>query len=164
MTDIILCELNKKIRFFLSAFIIVLSMGVGVGIVYIFSTTGFNPAGTEEHFAGSDAGEFEILEKYPKSFEGMLLTTHTHLVSFSIIFLILGVMFQFNSVITGVWKNVLIIEPLIATITTFGALWGLRYFHPVFSYVVILSGILMYLSFILMVSVLLYDLLIKKSV
>ena len=73
-------------------------------------------------------------------------------------------MFQFNSVITGIWKNILIIEPLIATITTFGALWGLRYFHPVFSYVVILSGILMYLSFILMVSVLLYDLLIKKSV
>ena len=63
MTDIKLCELNKKIRFFLSAFIIVLSMGVGVGIVYIYSTTGFNPVGTEEHFAGSDAGEFEILEK-----------------------------------------------------------------------------------------------------
>ncbi len=163
MNNFKLCDLEKGIRVFLSAFIIVITLGVSVGLVYVYSTTGINPGGTEEQYAGSEPGEFEIPEKYPKSFEGMLLTTHTHLIAFAVIFLLMGGLFQFNSIISGNWKNILIIEPFVATLTTFGSLWGIRYGYPVFSYVTILSGCMMYLSFFILVLILLYDLIVKKT-
>ena len=163
MNDFKLCALDRGIQVFLSAFIIVITLGVSVGLVYVYSTTGINPGGTEEQYAGSEPGEFEIPEKYPKSFEGMLLTTHTHLIAFSVIFFLLGGLFQFNSIISGTWKIFFIIEPFIAIVTTFGSLWGIRYVHPAFSYITIFSGCMMYLSFFILVLILLYDLIIKKN-
>ncbi len=161
MTEIQLHKLDRGLRWFLSAFLLVLSIGVSVGLVYVCTTTEINPQGTVEHYAGSDTDEFYIPEKYPKSLEAMLLMTHTHIISFAIIFVLLGALFHFNSMVTGKWKTVIMIEPLIATLVTFCSIWGIRYCHPSFAYLTILSGILMYLSFYLMSIILLYDLLIK---
>ncbi len=161
MTEIQLHKLDRGLRWFLSAFLLVLSIGVSVGLVYVCTTTEINPQGTVEHYAGSDTDEFDIPEKYPKSLEAMLLMTHTHIISFAIIFVLLGALFHFNSMVTGKWKTVIMIEPLIATLVTFGSIWGIRYYHPSFAYLTILSGTLMYLSFYLMTAILLYDLIIK---
>lgn len=161
MTEIQLHKLNRGLRLFLSAFLLVLSIGVSVGLVYVCTTTDIKLQGTAEHYAGSDTDEFDIPEKYPKSFEAMLLTTHTHIISFAVIFVLLGALFHFNSMVTGKWKTVIMIEPLIATLVTFVSIWGIRYCHLSFAYLTILSGTLMYLSFYLMTVILLYDLIIK---
>ncbi len=154
---------NKlKLLCFLTVFNI--TVGVGVGLYYVGYTTQYSSIGTSEHFAGSKVSDdFDIPDKYPKPFSELLNTTHTHVISMTFIFLIIGGIFYFNSIITGSMKTILIIEPFISIIVTFGGIWLVRFIHPGFSYLVILSGILMYLSFIIMASTIFYELSIKSS-
>lgn len=154
---------NKlKLLCFLTVFNI--TVGVGVGLYYVGYTTQYSSIGTSEHFAGSKVSDdFDIPDKYPKPFTELLNTTHTHVISLTFIFLIIGGIFYFNSIITGSMKTILIIEPFISIIVTFGGIWLVRFIHPGFSYLVILSGILMYLSFIIMASTIFYELSIKSS-
>ena len=139
-----------------------LTIGVGVGLYYVGYTTQYSSTGTSEHFAGSQVNDdFDIPDKYPKPLSELLNTTHTHIISMTFIFLIIGCIFYFNSIITGSMKTILIVEPFISIIVTFGGIWFVRFFHPGFSYLVILSGILMYLSFFIMATTIFYELTIK---
>ena len=159
-----LFELPEKVRYFLSAFLMVMTIGVTVGLVYVNQTTGLSGKGTTEHYAGSALeDDMDIPEKYPKEIEGMLLTTHTHLISFSFIFFFLGALFYMNSILTGGWKTFIMIEPFVSVLGTFGSIWGIRYLSPSFSMATMVFGILTYLTFYLMVSVCIYDLLLKKD-
>jgi len=140
-----------------------MSLGVSLGLVYVYETTEMTSGGTEEHYTGSALNDdMDIPEKYPKELESMLLTTHTHLISFSFIFFFLGLIFYMNSTITGGWKTFIIIEPFISVLITFGSIWGVRYSSLIYSNYIILFGILTYLSFYLMVAMSLYELLVKK--
>ena len=151
---------NLKVFCFLT--ILNLTIGVGVGLYYVGYTTQYSSTGTSEHFAGSKVSdEFDIPDKYPKPFSELLNTTHTHVISMTFIFLIIGAIFYFNSIITGAIKIILIVEPFISIMVTFGGIWLVRFFHPGFSYLVILSGMLMYLSFFIMASTIFYELSIK---
>ena len=159
-----LYEFPKKLRLLCLLTVINLTIGVSVGLYYVGYTTQFSSAGTSEHFAGSKiSAQFDIPDKYPKPISELLNTTHTHVISMTFIFLIIGGIFYFNSIITGSMKTILIIEPFISIIVTFGGIWLVRFIHPGFSYLVILSGILMYLSFIIMASTIFYELSIKSS-
>jgi hypothetical protein len=121
--------------------------------------------GTVERYNGSKVNpdDFEIAEKYPKPISEMLLTTHNHVITFSLIFTAIGLIFYFNSIIGGFWKDFLILEPLISTIITFSSIWGIRYIHESFVYITIVSAVLMYISFYLMSVVLLYELGFKRN-
>ena len=159
-----LYELPQKIKFLCFLTIFNLTIGVGVGLYYVGYTTQYSPSGTSEHFAGSKINaDFDIPDKYPKPFSELLNTTHTHVISMTFIFIITGGIFFFNSIITGSIKTFLIVEPFISIIVTFGGIWLVRFIHPGFSYLVILSGILMYLSFFIMASTIFYELSIKPS-
>ncbi len=141
-----------------------LTIGVGVGLYYVYYTTGLSVEGTSEQFRGSTIdGDFSIPEKYPKPLSELLNTTHTHILSMTFIFVIIGSIFYFNSILTGFVKTFLIIEPFISILTTFGGIWLVRYIHPEFSYLIIASGVLMYVSFFLMAGVIFYELAIKHS-
>ncbi len=158
-----LVDLPQNIKYFLAAFLLLMSLGVSLGLVYVYETTEMTSGGTEEHYTGSTPNDdMDIPEKYPKEFESMLLTTHTHLISFSFIFFFLGLIFYMNSTITGGWKTFIIIEPFISVLITFGSIWGVRYSSLIYSNYIILFGILTYLSFYLMVAMSLYELLVKK--
>ena len=158
-----LVDLPQNIKYFLSAFLLLISLGVTLGLVYVYETTEMTSGGTEEHYTGSALNDdIDIPEKYPKELESMLLTTHTHLISFSFIFFFLGLIFYMNSTITGGWKTFIIIEPFISVLITFGSIWGVRYSSLIYSNYIILFGILTYLSFYLMVAMSLYELLVKK--
>ena len=160
----IIVELPEKVRYFFAAFLLVLTIGVSIGLVYVNRTTAMTADGTTEHYAGSTFGdELDIPDKYPKEIEGMLLTTHTHLISFSFIFFFLGALFYMNSIVTSGWKTFFMIEPFISVLGTFGSIWGIRYYSPSFSIATIVFGILTYLTFYLMVAVCIYDLLLKKD-
>jgi len=158
-----LVDLPQNIKYFLAAFLLLMSLGVTLGLVYVYETTEMTSGGTEEHYTGSALNDdIDIPEKYPKELESMLLTTHTHLISFSFIFFFLGLIFYMNSTITGGWKTFIIIEPFISVLITFGSIWGVRYSSLIYSNYIILFGILTYLSFYLMVAMSLYELLVKK--
>ena len=159
-----LVDLPQKVKYFFSVFLVLMSIGVTIGLIYVYETTEMTAGGTEEHYAGSTLeDDMDIPEKYPKELESMLLTTHTHLISFSFIFFFLGAIFYLNSIITGGWKTFIIIEPFISILITFGSIWGVRYWSIGFSLLIMIFGILTYFTFYLMVAVSLYELLLKKN-
>ena len=159
-----LYELPRKLKLLCFLTVFNITVGLGVGLYYVGYTTQYSPSGTSEHFAGSQVSDdFDIPDKYPKPFSELLNTTHTHVISMTFIFIITGGIFYFNSIITGSIKTFLIVEPFISIIVTFGGIWLVRFIHPGFSYLVILSGILMYLSFFIMASTIFYELSIKHS-
>ena len=159
-----LYELPRKLKLLCFLTVFNITVGLGVGLYYVGYTTQYSPSGTSEHFAGSKiSDDFDIPDKYPKPFSELLNTTHTHVISMTFIFIITGGIFFFNSIITGSIKTFLIVEPFISIIVTFGGIWLVRFIHPGFSYLVILSGILMYLSFFIMASTIFYELSIKPS-
>ena len=154
-------EFPRKLKFLCFLTVFNLTIGVGVGLYYVGYATDYTTTGTSEHYKGSKVDDtFDIPEKYPKPLSELLNTTHTHVIAMTFIFLIIGGIFFFNSIIKGIFKTILIVEPFISIILTFGGIWLIRFINPVFSYLVILSGILMYLSFFIMALTIFYELII----
>jgi hypothetical protein len=157
-------EQNDQVKLLIVAFTICLVVGVSIGLVYIYTTESTSAAGTIEHYRGSNVtGDFDIPDKYPKTFEGMLLTTHTHVIAFAIIFLILGLFWAMNSIVVGWWKLFFLVEPFVSVLITFLSLWGIRYVSDSFSYISMVFGILTYTSFYLMAWIILLDLLNRQK-
>ena len=157
-------EQNDQVKMLILAFSICLVVGVTIGLIYVYETESTSAAGTIEHYRGSDVtGDFDIPEKYPKTFEGMLLITHNHVIAFAIIFLILGLLWAMNSIVVGWWKLFFLVEPFVSVLITFLSLWGIRYVSDSFSYISMVFGILTYTSFYLMAWIILLDLLNRQK-
>ena len=157
-------QLDNSLKYFLSLFLIVLTIGITIGLIYVRSTTNISAEGTVHRYAGSEAkDEFDIPEHYPKPISDMLMTTHNHIISFAMTFGMIGLLFYFNSMIMGTWKFILMAEPLISTIITFGSIWGIRFIAPEFASITMIAGILMYLTYYIMVGIMLYELLLYSE-
>jgi hypothetical protein len=159
-----LYSLEKKLKLFLSAVVLTLSAGVLVGLIYLYETTRLSNSGTIERISGSEVKtEFEIPDNYPKPVSELLITTHNHIIGFTFIFLIIGGLFYFNSMVNNFWKLFLMIEPLISVILTFGSIWGIRFISNDFVYIAIFSSSLIYISYFVMSTIIFYELNFKKS-
>ena len=151
--------LTRELRLFLLLFVIVLTAGVTVGIIYLGSTSEMKMSGIEDHYKGSVVeNEYDIPEKYPRSVKDLLLTTHNHLISLSMVFLLIGGLFSINSMISGKLKWFLIYEPFVSILLTFGGIWGLRFVHPIFLWITAISGVLMYVCYYIMAAVCIWEL------
>ena len=151
-------DLDTTVKIFLSFFLFTILIGIFLGLGFVYYTTDLNIEGTIEHYNGSEILEDEIPEEFPKPLETMILTTHAHVNSFALISLIIGMIFYFNSIIQNKLKLFLMIEPFISTIITFLGLWLLRYVDENFVYIVMISGTLMYLFWIIMILISIYEL------
>ena len=162
--NLTLSGLNRELRIFLLLFIIVLTAGITVGIIYLGSTVEMKLGGIEEHYKGSlVSDEFDIPEKYPRSTKDLLLTTHNHLLSLSLVFLAIGGIFSINSHISGKLKWFLMYEPFISILFTFGGIWGLRFLHSGFLWLVVLSGFLMYACYYVMAGICMRELVTSRK-
>ena len=155
-------DLDSTARIFLSFFLVTMLIGILTGLGYVYYTTNMNADGTIEHYRGSQVLDDEIPEEFPKPLEEMILSTHAHVNSFALISLVIGMIFYFNSLISGIIKLIFMIEPFLSTIITFSSLWLLRYTNQGFVYIVIISSFLMYLFWIVMIITCLYELWRKK--
>tara|TARA_B000000477_G_C6078420_1_gene222035 strand:+ start:687 stop:1175 length:489 start_codon:yes stop_codon:yes gene_type:complete len=162
MSNFKLKNLDSTAKTFLAFFLFTIQIGIVIGIGYIYYTTNLNPEGTIEHYNGSEIVEDDIPEEFPKPLEGMILTTHAHVNSFALISLIIGFIFYFNSIITNKLKLFLMVEPFISTIITFSSIWVMRYLNEHFVYLVMISSLLMYLCWSVMVIISFYEILFKK--
>ena len=151
-------DLSSEIKIALSGFLVIIAIGIFTGLLYINYTTEMSILGTLEEYKGSDVSNFDIPEKFPKEYESMLLITHQHIVSFAFISFILGLIFNFNSLINNRFKKFLIIEPYISIFITFSSMWLMRYFNNNFVYLLIISSTIMYICWYIMILVSLYDL------
>ena len=163
ISKIKLYQLSRVIKILLMLTVLNLTAGVSIGLYYVSNTTHLSLEGTAEQFRGSSVdNNFDIPEKFPKPISELLTTTHNHIISMTFIFFIMGGIFYFNSIITGFWKTFFIAEPFFSILATFGGIWLIRFIHSSFSYLVMVSGVLMYLSFFIMAGAIIYELSSKK--
>jgi len=159
----LLLKLPLEIKFFLASFIIVLSVGYFTGISFLDHTRSDTPAGIQENYLGNEQNPDAIVMKFKKGKGEMLTIVHTHILSISFIFFLIGGILVFADLPKNL-KFFLIIEPFFSIVATFGGIYLMWAGLEWMKYVVMVSGILMTLIFCVSVLILLYQLLFKNEV
>ena len=139
-------ELPKLAKYLLGFFIITLSFGYFVGLRFVQENTNYTTQGIEEQYNGNEKDENAEVMKFKKSEKEIISMVHNHVISMSVIFLLLGAILLLTS-LPQKFKKILIIEPFISIILTFGGIWLMWSGVLWFKYVVIASGILLTLTF-----------------
>ena len=151
----------KELKLLIAAFVIVLSVGFYTGLLFVGETSGAQPNGIEEQYLGNEADEDAEVMKFRKSQREMLTIIHTHILSMSFIFFLLGIILVTTD-LSRKLKIFLLIEPFVSVILTFGGLYVLWTGLSWMRYIVILSGILMTMTFV-MSTIIIFMQLCKKS-
>jgi len=137
----------RYVKQFIAAFLIVLSIGYFTGIQFVRDTDSDHPNGMEENYLGNeDADDVEVM-KFKKGEREMLTILHTHILSISFIFFLLGGLIALTSLPKQL-KAFLMIEPFVSIILTFGGIYLLWKGLLWMKWIVMLSGILMTLVFV----------------
>ena len=143
-------RLPKEVKLLIGAFLVVLSVGYFTGLTFVNDTTENHPQGIQENYLGNEEDlEAEVM-KFKKPEREMLTIIHTHILSMSVIFFLLGGLVSITKSNKNL-KKALMIEPLLSVLFTFGGIYlmwtGLHWMR----YVVVVSGILMTTSFVISV-------------
>ncbi|HER39635.1 MAG TPA: hypothetical protein ENO10_00265, partial [Salinimicrobium catena] len=86
----LLLTLPREIKTFLAVFVIVLSVGYFTGLLFVGQTETTTPAGIEENYLGNEEDLDAEVMKFKKGEREMLTIIHTHVLSMSFIFFLLG--------------------------------------------------------------------------
>lgn len=152
----------KELKLLIGAFIIILSIGFFTGLLFVDETSSINPNGIEEQYLGNESDENAEVMKFKKSDQEMLTLVHNHILSMSIIFFLLGLILS-TTKLNKTLKVILMIEPFVSVILTFGGIYLL--WKGVFwmTYIVMFSGTLMTLSYTLSVLIIFFQLFKKNK-
>lgn len=138
---------SKQVKMLIGAFLVVLSIGFYGSIKFVNLNTGSTPQGIEENYLGNENDEDATVMKFKKSEREILTIIHNHMLSLSVIFLLLGFLVAMTN-LPDKWQTYIMIEPFISVILTFGGIYFLWKGHLWCKYVIVVSGILMTLSFL----------------
>ncbi len=136
-------------------FVIVLTIGYSAGTRFVLETTKGTPDGIEVNYNGNEDQEDADEMVFKKSKREILSIIHSHLLTISVIFLILAILI-YGCPIHPTLKYFLMLEPFISLMTTFGGIYFLWEGVTGFKYIIAISGLLMNLSFFLSSVILLY--------
>ena len=160
--DGLLLKLPSGIKWFIGTFVLVLSVGFSTGLLFVSQTTTATSTGLVENYLGNEEDlEAEVM-KFKKGEREMLTIVHTHILSMSLIFFLLGILVWMTKIPHRL-KMFLTIEPLLSVIFTFGGIYLMWSGLLWMKYVVILSGFLMTSSFGISVIMVLYQLIQKPA-
>lgn len=149
------------VKHFVAVFIVVLSVGYYTGLLFVGQTNTHNPKGIEENYLGNEEEEAVDIMKFKKGEREMLTIIHTHVLSMSFIFFMLGGLVALTS-LPKKWKAFLMIEPFLSVVLTFGGIYLLWSGVLWMKWIVMASGIVMTAVFILTTSLVLIQLYKKK--
>jgi len=153
--------LPKELKLLVIAFIVILSIGFYTGLSFVSETSSANPNGIEEQYLGNESDENAEVMKFKKGKKEMLTLVHTHILSMSMIFFLVGGLLSITK-LNKKLKIALIVEPFISVILTFGGIYLLWKGFIWTKYIVMISGTLMTLTFTISTLIILFQLL-KKS-
>ncbi|WP_338356277.1 hypothetical protein [Yeosuana marina] len=153
--------LPKELKLLIAVFVIVLSIGFFSGLLFVGETSSVDPNGIEEQYLGNEDDENAEVMKFKKSDKEMLSIVHSHILSMSVIFFLLGILISITK-LSGKLKLFLMTEPLLSVLLTFGGLFMLWEGIIWMKYIVMISGTLMTLSFTGSVFIILKQLLKKQ--
>ncbi len=128
---------------------IVQVVGYTTALIFVRHTTGMTPAGAAVRYRGSDPEATEAAMQFSKSFAEMLNITHTHLLSMAAIFVFSGLALALCARPSERWRRVLVVEPFVALLVSFSAMWLMRYVDARFSWLLGLSSSIMAATFYL---------------
>ncbi len=160
--DGLLLKFPREIKWFIATFVLVLSVGFYSGLLFVNETSTSKPSGIEENYLGNEADEDAPIMKFKKSEREMLTIVHTHVLSMSLIFFLMGILIWLLKLPKSL-KLFLTIEPFISVLLTFGGIYLLWLGVLWLKYIVVFSGILMTISFIASSILVLYQLSIKSQ-
>ena len=115
-------QLPKPAKLLVGFFILTLSFGYYTGLRFVNENTNATVNGLEEHYLGNEMDEDAEEMKFKKNEKEIITMVHNHVISMSLIFLVLGAILLITS-IPAKLKKFLIIEPFISIILTFGGIW-----------------------------------------
>ncbi len=156
----LLLSFPKETKIFIASFVVLLSIGFYTGLLFVSETSTASTEGLVENYNGNEDDENAAIMKFKKSEREMLTIVHTHILSMSFIFFLLGSL---------VWmirgpkklKTFLTIEPFLSVLMTFGGIYFLWSGVLWMKYVVIFSGFLMTATFTVSAFLVLYQLTLK---
>jgi hypothetical protein len=123
-------------------------VGYSTGLFFIHHTTGMTPPGVASQYRGTDSTVVsDAAMKFPKSYAEMLNITHTHLLSMAAIFVFSGLALALCERPSERWRRFLVVEPFVALLVSFSAIWLMRYVDGRFSWLLTLSSGIMALTF-----------------
>lgn len=146
--DGVIHQLPRELKVTILIFICTLSIGFYSGLSFVRATTSMGAKGIETHYLGNEEDENAEIMKFKKNKQQMLSVVHNHILSLSVIFFLLAVILSITSIPKRV-KYFLMIEPFVSVFLTFGGLYMLWSGFTWFKYIVIISGTLMTLSFVI---------------
>ena len=154
-------QLPILIRSLIIAFVLVLSIGFYTGLLFVSDTSDVSVSGIEEQYNGNELQQNADIMKFKKSSREMLTIIHTHILSMSLIFFLLGGLLSITR-LNKQLKYFLVLEPFLSVILTFGGIYLMWLGITWMKYIVLISGILMTVSFILSSLIVLYQSICKK--
>ncbi|MBW2961798.1 hypothetical protein [Mesonia aestuariivivens] len=157
-----IAELPKEVKLLIGAFLIVLSAGYFTGFRFVNETTKNTPTGIQENYLGNEEDLEAEAMKFKKPKREMLTVIHTHILSMSVIFFILGGLVSLTQLKPWL-KKALMVEPLLSVLLTFGGIYFMWSSWHFMRYIVMLSGILMSTSFVASVVIVFFQLFKKKD-
>ena len=158
-----LSELSKEFKYLIATFVLVTSIGFISSVVFVDYSNSTTPNGLVEQYNGNEFSEDDIdVMKFKKSEREILTIIHSHILSMSVIFFLIGFLVCLTNINIKL-KLFLAIEPFVSILLTFGGIYLLWLDILWFRYVVIFSGILMTLSFLISAFLILRDLKLFKD-
>jgi hypothetical protein len=154
-------SLPAYIRTFIGAFIIVMSIGYFTGLLFVRQADSMSPDGIEENYLGNEDEEAATVMKFQKGEREMLTILHTHILSISFIFFFMGALISITS-ISNKLKAFLMTEPFISIVLTFGGIYLMWKGVLWMKYIVMISGILMTVVFVMQAGIVFIQLFKKR--
>jgi hypothetical protein len=159
----LISSFSKEIKIFIAAFVIILSIGFFTGLLFVSQTSTTSPDGIVENYNGNEDDEDAEVMKFKKSEREMLTIVHTHILSMSFVFFLLGALVWLTKLPTKL-KLFLTVEPFLSVVLTFGGIYFLWTGLLWMKYVVIFSGFLMTATFTISAILVLYQLTLKPTI
>lgn len=142
-------------KILIGIFLVVLSIGFLSALQFVSVTTEASPQGIQENYLGNGE-DLEAEEmKFKKNEKQLLNSIHSHILSMGLIFFTLALLLM-TTPRKGVLRRFLLVESLLSVLTTFGGIYFLWKGILWMKYIILISGGLMVISFILSVAVIFY--------
>jgi hypothetical protein len=151
-------SLSPTLRALARWIVIVQVVGYTTSLVFVWHTTRLAPPGIAARYRGTDPDATSGAMQFPKSFAEMLTITHTHLLSMAAIFVVMGLGIALCARVSERWKRFFVVEPFVALLVSFSAMWLMRYVDPRFAWLLEASSSLLAATFYAQVYLILREL------
>lgn len=155
--------LPKELKLLIAVFLILINIGFFSSLLMVNKTTGMSLTGIQENYLGNEKEEETVEMKFQKTEKEVLGIIHTHILSMSILFFMMGIFVSLTKLSRNL-KLFLMLEPFASVLLTFGGIYFLWMGITWFKYIIIFSGSLMMLTFIVSSAIVVYQLFFFKSI